>query len=235
MARRADLSCGETGTLVKSRQPAVAFVGNKAMRRNAAGLIGVTIVAIAFGLVLPFGPVLAASQSSSGTIAAIVAGGGSWTCNVSHAAANEKTQGTIFVGGGKMRGDFTSQTSRGPIQSHMISDGTSMYVWSSARPQGIKMAVPAAGKAPPQGNSQGSLYNKTVNYACSPWTVDEAEFALPQDVSFIDASAMMGGTKMPGAMGAPGMGAGAPNMCAMCDQAPQGPARDRCRAAMHCQ
>jgi hypothetical protein len=209
------------------------------MRTASPALIGAALVALGVGcaLALPdlpggsFGPraALAGPQTSSGTIAELVARGGSWTCNVSRVTGNEQTQGTLHVGGGKMRGDFTAQSPKGPIESHMISDGKTMYVWSSARPQGFKMAAPAAGKAGPPANSQAKLYNQNVDYACSPWTVDAAEFELPAGITFADMSAVMGRAKAPGGAAVPGMN------CALCDQAPKGPARDQCRAAMHCQ
>jgi hypothetical protein len=189
------------------------------------------------------GAALAQSPLSKGSIGDIVAKGGSVTCAIAH-AGKEQAQGTIYASGGKVRGDFTAQGAKGPIESHMFSDGTTMYVWSSARPQGIKMAVPASGKSPagtppaaPPGNAQTQLYNESVDYSCAPWTADASKFVLPQNVSFMDVGAMMGGMKPQGAGGAPGAKpAGMPAMnCSLCDKAPAGAARDQCRAAMHCQ
>ena len=200
------------------------------MRHRSTSLRSAAAVVFAIGL--GFGAASAGPQVSRGTIAGIVAGGGSWTCTISRVTGEDRMQGTIHVGGGKMRGDFTSQTAKGPIDSHMISDGTTIYVWTSARPQGIKMAIPAASNAAPAGNSQANLYNQNVDYTCAPWTVDAAEFVLPTGIAFTDLSAMMGAAKGAGTMGAPG----APALnCGLCDQAPKGPARDKCRAAMHCQ
>lgn len=207
---------------------------NSGSRLAAAALGFASLTAM---LALCLGAALAEPQLSRGTIAGIVAHGGSLTCTIAH-AGKEQTQGTIYVGGGKVRGDFTAQGSKGPIESHMLSDGTTMYVWSSARPQGIKMAMPAGGKPPvgPPGNSQAQLYNDTVDYSCSPWSVDATKFVLPQNVSFMDVSAMMGVVKAQGGAGAQVKPAGMPAVnCSLCDKAPQGAARDQCRAALHCQ
>jgi hypothetical protein len=188
-------------------------------------------------LALCLGAALAEPQLSKGSIADIVAHGGSVACTISH-AGKEQTQGTIYAASGKVRGDFTAQGTKGPVESHMFSDGTTMYVWSSARPQGIKMAIPAGGKPPagPPGNSQTQLYNETVDYSCAPWSVDATKFVLPQNVSFMDMSAMMGAIKAQGAAGAQAKPMGVPAMnCSLCDKAPAGASRDQCRAAMHCQ
>ena len=202
-------------------------------RRSAA----LRFVGMAAVMALGLGAAVAEPQLSKGSIADIVANGGSLSCTIAH-AGKDQAQGTIYVSSGKTRGDFTAQGAKGPIESHMFSDGTTMYVWSSARPQGIKMAIPAGGKPPagPPGNSQAQLYNETVDYSCAPWTVDATKFALPQNVSFMDMSAMMGAAKAQGAAQAQGKPAGMPAMnCSLCDQAPKGQARDQCRAAMHCQ
>jgi hypothetical protein len=204
------------------------------MKNKRLAPIGACSTAI---LALSFGAALAEPQLSKGSIAGIVAQGGSVACTISH-AGKEQTQGTIYASGGKVRGDFTAQGSKGPIESHMVSDGTTMYVWSSARPQGIKMAMPAGGKPPagPPGNSQAQLYNDTVDYSCAPWTVDATKFVLPQNVSFMDVSAMMGAVKAQGAAGAQAKPAGMPAVnCSICDKVPQGAARDQCRSALHCQ
>lgn len=176
-------------------------------------------------------------QEQSGTMKDLLSRGGSWSCSVSRPAANHPVQGTIFVGGGKARADLTLQTANGPIESHMISDGAAVYMWSSAMPgSGFKMAVPAhegaAPSAPPAGNPQAKLYTQSFNYNCTPWTADAAEFVLPKGVSFTDMSAVIGGIK---AGAKPQGGTAVPGVnCSLCDQTPQGPARDQCRKALHC-
>jgi hypothetical protein len=210
--------------------------------KNTGSRFAATVLGFSGLTTLCLGAALAEPQLSKGSIAGIVAHGGSVACTISH-AGKEQTQGTIYASGGKVRGDFTAQGSKGPIESHMFSDGTTMYVWSSARPQGIKMAMLAPGKpsagtpsAAPGGNSQAQLYNDTVDYSCAPWTVDATKFALPQNVSFMDVSAMMGAVKAQGAEGAQAKPAGMPAVnCSICDKVPQGAARDQCRSALHCQ
>lgn len=164
--------------------------------------------------------------SSSGTMKDLIARGSS-QCQVTD--PSNGSSGTVYVGGGKMRGDFTSQTSSGTtITSHMISDGQTVYVWSSAMPQGIKMAVSASSQTSASGTQ--NPYNENVNYTCSAWSVNSSEFALPAGVTFEDMSAMIQGS----AGASTGASAGNAAQCSACDQAPNATAKAQCRAALQC-
>lgn len=173
-------------------------------------------------------------EMSSGSLAALAARGGSWKCDVSQTSGTDSTNGTVYVSGGKVRGDFTSKTaSAGAVESHMISDGASVYVWSSMMPTGIKMkATQNAPTDQPQG-SQQDFYNQNYDYKCAAWTEDSAQFTLPTGITFNDMSGMMPGAA---ANGSADVKAGqTPGMdCSMCDQAPSAEAKAACKAALHC-
>jgi hypothetical protein len=109
----------------------------------------------------------------------------------------------------------------------MISDGQTVYVWSSAMAQGIKMAV-SASQSTTTSSSQNP-YNENVNYTCSPWTPNSSEFALPAGVTFEDMTSLMQGGASTGTSGSVNAGA-----CGACDQAPNASAKAQCRAALHC-
>ncbi|HTR19203.1 MAG TPA: hypothetical protein VMH91_04495 [Candidatus Paceibacterota bacterium] len=163
---------------------------------------------------------------SSGSMKDLLAHGSS-QCQVNDTANG--SSGTVYVGNGEMRGDFTSQTQTGTVTSHMISDGQTVYVWSSAAPQGMKMSVSSETSSSGSSSAQDP-YNENVNYTCSPWSVDSAEFTLPAGVTFEDMSTMMHGS----ASGGASVGANAAQ-CAACDQAPNATAKAQCRAALQCQ
>ena len=177
-----------------------------------------------------------APQGPSGTIAELMTHGSS-TCTVNNSDANQNTSGTVYIGSGKMRGDFTSNSSVGSVESHMISDGTNVYVWSTGMTQGMKMPISQAqsSKGP---NGQPSMYAEKVNYNCQAWSVDQSKFQLP-NIKFVTLADMMGGGSAYGASASGGgsagasAGSGAPS-CAMCDAAPAGTQRDQCRAALGC-
>ncbi len=182
---------------------------------------------------------LMAGQSSHGTLKDLMMLGTS-KCTVSNAVVNSESTGTVYIGNGKMRGDFTTTTVSPAmtIESHMISDGEFMYTWSSAMPQGVKIAVSAAnmtGQPNAPKNDQVEMYNADVNYSCDTWSVEESKFEAPKDVTFVDISTMMpganagGGTGNEGSMNPPSKS----SQCNMCDSAPE-PQRSQCRAALQC-
>ncbi len=174
-------------------------------------------------------------SKSMGSIKDLMARGSS-ECTVSNKVANSESSGTVYVGNGKMRGDFKSVTVNPAmtIESHMISDGEYIYSWSSAMPQGVKMAVAATQSGQPTGQNQQDFYNSQVDYDCNSWRVDESKFEVPSDVTFMDMSSMMNAGAQ---TGAPNNGSMNPpsksNQCNMCDGAPE-PQRTQCREALNC-
>lgn len=131
------------------------------------------------------------------------------------------------------------------MSSHMITDGTTSWVWtdaSSAMPaEGMKMSFVASStamegsKAQPQGVDP----NQPMNYSCSGWTADGSEFILPASVTFTDMSAMMQGATASGVGMKAGASAGAgaagnSAMCSACNQAPNATQKAQCLAALGC-
>ena len=186
------------------------------------------------------GAMMAASdtnQSAQGSIKDLIARGSS-KCTVTNSVENSESNGTVYVGNGKMRGDFTSVTKNPAmtVESHMISDGAFIYTWSDAMPQGVKVAVSAAnttGQPNASEGNQAEMYNAVVDYDCDSWSVDESKFEIPTDITFMDVSTMMqGGTTgegNAGSMNPPSKSA----QCNMCDSAPE-PQRSQCREALQC-
>lgn len=171
---------------------------------------------------------------TSGTLAALAARGGSWKCDVTQVSDAGSTTGTVYVSGGKVRGDFTTNgTSAGTMESHMISDGSDIYVWSSMMPTGMKMKATAQSQTDHAASSQQDYYNQNYDYRCAPWSEDAAQFTLPATVTFNDMSAMMQGVGAGTDMKAKDqMPAGMD--CSMCEQAPTEDAKAACKAALHC-
>ncbi|MDO8497428.1 MAG: hypothetical protein Q7S61_02680 [bacterium] len=141
--------------------------------------------------------------------------------------------GTVYVSGGKMRGDFTTVSGNKTIQSHMIRDDKTSYVWMEGETMGYKMSVESTNQTSPQGgttNTQGSIdLDKKADYSCKPWVVSESMFQMPSNVQFTDLNAMMqqsppqGGTQDMKSI-----------QCAACDTVPELTPRAQCRAALSC-
>ena len=176
--------------------------------------------------------------------------GGAQRCTFTNTVENSESSGVVYVAGGKMRGDFTSLAAGQTVQSHMIVDGETSYVWSDAMPQGMKMSF-ANMESQAGTNSDKSVdVNKEVNYSCGAWTVDAGVFALPAGVEFSDLGALLppgGMPKLPGGSGtvdpstitvptggAGGAMPGGAAQCAVCNQVPAGDERMQCLAALGC-
>jgi len=191
----------------------------------------------------------APAGTSGGTqsLKGLLAAGTSQTCTFSNAG----TTGQVYVAGGQMRGDFTSANGSGAeVQSHMITDGTTAYVWTSAMAQGIKMSFANLGGSGSSGATSGGVDpNQQVSYSCTPWSGDQSEFAMPAGVTFQDMSAMMGGGTPTAPSGAtvpkgstgpdytpPATGGTSANsmMCAQCNLVPDANGKAQCRALYNC-
>jgi hypothetical protein len=154
-----------------------------------------------------------------------------------------------------MRGDFSSQVAGKTIASHMITDGTTSWVWSDAAPQGMKMSFagmnqPQQGQtAPASANTNAIDPTKNINYKCGGWAADQSQFTIPANITFTDMSEMMknmqgmmggkgaaagAGATTGGSAAGAGAGAGAGSMCAQCNQIPDATAKAQCLSALGC-
>ncbi len=127
----------------------------------------------------------AAPGKFTGSFAQLAMRGGDWKCTVDASSDKSVSSGVTYISGGKMRADFTSAVSGfGNAESHVISDGTNVYTWSSLMPQGIKTKVTAQGQGGTQTSGSGSNQNQSYTYDCQPWSADTSLFAVPTNITF---------------------------------------------------
>lgn len=136
-----------------------------------------------------------------------------------------------------MRADFSSQDSDGKtVSGHLITDGTTSWIWTDAAPEGMKMSFTATSSMQAQNSAHqgGSIDpNAAMNYSCSPWSPDQSEFTLPSNITFSDMSQMMN----PAAGASAGAGAkvgGSAAECSACNEIPSASGKSSCLAAMGC-
>ncbi|HWY79373.1 MAG TPA: hypothetical protein VNW29_03380 [Candidatus Sulfotelmatobacter sp.] len=156
------------------------------------------------------------------------------------------SSGVVYVSGGKMRGDFQSQDGGKITQSHMINDGSYIYVWTNGVNDGYKTTLATIKDMLPQSGTSGTNsisqsqtqsgninFHQQTNYSCNPWSVDTAMFLLPQGVTFTDYSSLIQKIKVT----PPQQGMTTQQQqstCSQCDQVPSGAMRNQCRTAMKC-
>ena len=166
-----------------------------------------------------------------GTLKSLLTAGIPQSCTFTN---DTGASGSVYVSGGKMRGDFQTTSQGKTFSGHMIIDSGYSYLWSDAMARGMKIAmsdVQPTGTAAT--NSQSMDVNQTVSYSCKPWVPDSSMFTLPANVTFTTFT-------MPKSMGTTGAmtppsSAGAPaNACSACDNLPAGPAQTACKTQLHC-
>lgn len=172
---------------------------------------------------------------------------GSQKCTFSYKANN--SSGMLYIGDGKMRGDFQSTENSKSIASHMINDGTYVYVWTDGQKNGYKMSTEMVKKDAAQvtmgpGTTMPSetqpsagpvAMNQQADYSCGPWSVDASLFTLPKGINFIDYSSMLQKTQNITIPPQQGMTTEQKqSACSQCNQVPAGAMRNQCLSALKC-
>lgn len=124
----------------------------------------------------------------------ILAKGQSQKCTYSSNIGGVESSGVVYTASGRMRTDFIAKVDGGEMmESHMIIDGETAYVWGNQMEQGIKMNVGAMGaEAGAQANGGVDL-NEKMNYNCGNWPADQGQFSQPSNITFVDLSAAIPG------------------------------------------
>jgi len=165
-------------------------------------------------------------MSQKTSLKALLAVSSPQKCTFTEKVENSESSGTVYAMHGRMRGDFTSLAAGKTINSHMIVDSDTSYVWSESAPQGMMMKFSDFDK--PENKQQGATdVNKEVNYSCNAWSPDESVFVRPGDIKFMDMQGMMN-------QGAPGSTNAKAMQCNACNNL-QEPAKTQCKAALGCQ
>lgn len=143
------------------------------------------------------------------------------------------SEGTTYVAGGKVRGDFTVTQEGKTTVNHMISDGQVSYIWQDGEKNGFKMTLSEEDAAEIKsdldagaGSSAGADLDQKVDYNCSTWIPDNSMFDPPKDVTFADFSDMF---KPQGSGGADSKA----SQCAYCGNL-SGDDKTQCLTALGC-
>lgn len=103
------------------------------------------------------------------------------------------SSGTVYIGNGKIRGDFYATANGEQKHIQMITDGTTMHTWFDGMTTGFKLSVAVPSAAGTPAPAQNIDLDKTLEYSCLPWTVEDSVFALPTAINFVDINAMGAG------------------------------------------
>lgn len=100
----------------------------------------------------------------------------------------DKSQGTIYMSGGKVRADVNTTVGSVATKAHMIMMDNTSYVWTDEMSTGFKVAYDI-NATPVPGASPSTIQetidaNTSMNYKCGVWVADASKFALPGGVTF---------------------------------------------------
>ncbi len=123
------------------------------------------------------------SEQDTSSLKALMSSGKSQKCTFSMDENGSTGTGTFYVSNGKSRGDITATVSGKSTTTHMISDGTTSYVWFDGSSTGFKAAVNGDDLKAAQ-SQQAVDPNKNYNFKCSDWTADSSMFITPSNVEF---------------------------------------------------
>lgn len=131
------------------------------------------------------------SETSTGakSLRDLLSAGIAQKCTYSMTDENGQNEGTTYISGGKMRGDFSMMASGKTTKSHMISDGKTSWIWTEGEPNGFKMTVEETDASP----APGTDWDEKVDYKCSAWVTDGSFFTPPTNVNFTDFSELLKG------------------------------------------
>ncbi|MBP9855862.1 MAG: hypothetical protein KBC48_00935 [Candidatus Pacebacteria bacterium] len=125
--------------------------------------------------------------SNSSSLTDLIASKKAQKCTVKHEVAGIESNGTVYVAGGKLRGDFVS-TGGASANTHVIVDGDNVYTWIDGMGMGVKVATDSAAGASAQ---QAVSMNQKLNYDCTNWSVDASVFTRPSGITFSEPGAMI--------------------------------------------
>jgi hypothetical protein len=110
----------------------------------------------------------------------------SYKCDVKQAMSDFENSGTVYVDGQKVRGDFSTIAEGKTMTTSLIVRDDTSYMWSNG-----ENGLPEIGfkaKVNSENNLEG--WRESIgDYDCELWTVDEAMFAVPTNITFQEVGA----------------------------------------------
>lgn len=175
-------------------------------------------------------PETTSTKSAESTLKELIASKVPVKCSYSTDAGTAKITGTVYVSGGKVKGDFTTMAGKTAISGHMVTDEKYVYTWTDGTNQGYKFAIDTntQTKEAAESNTQKPDFNQKFNYSCSPWIPDSKMMELPKNVTFTTFT-------MPGSQSMPtGSSINNQSACQACSGLPAGESRTMCLKQLNC-
>ncbi len=120
-------------------------------------------------------------------------------CSWSYEGEDMSNEGVVYVGQGKMYGEFMTEVAIeegvSQVDMRMINDGKTIYQWVEGKNQGTKMSVEKIEEMEKEtereADAEVQSLQQEYEYKCSNWRVDESKFKVPVGIKFLDLTEMM--------------------------------------------
>lgn len=138
-------------------------------------------------------------ETISGSINDLIKQGKSVQCSFKGEDEKVEFSGIIYVTEKKARQDTESEVDGKKMQTHMIIDDLTAYIWTSEEPdRGVKMTIDLSdeeikefGGDVKEAQANYEEFKKKFDFKCKKWKVDLSFFEPPSDVTFTDLTEMM--------------------------------------------
>lgn len=176
--------------------------------------------------------------SGRGRLADLLARTERLECEVRHEVANSLTEGTVFMSGGQLRGDFVVpiEATTTSVVSVSIKDQV-LYVWAEVGGEqwGVKKSLSSTSDEVQLDAREPVSLEAPVLYNCKPWTAyDPSVFVPPADILFRDLADIQADGMEYGTTFAPVTTPGNGDPCATCALISEDGPREQCEIRFAC-
>jgi hypothetical protein len=115
---------------------------------------------------------------------------GNYECTYELVDTNSRSSSVIYISGGKMRGEFRSNTNGVISADLMIYSGGYLYSWREGASVGKKSTINSLSDLPsiiPHNLTSGAIFGTNtdnVSWDCHPWNTDSKLLLIPSYVKF---------------------------------------------------
>ncbi len=148
---------------------------------------------------------------------------GNQKCTFSDSNNGSKTEGVVYITGGKIRGDITTTVNGKTNVTHIVSDKNIMHVWIDGQGQGYTTTETSI--------SQMNI-NQESNYTCTSSTGNDSMFVTPTGIQFMDFSKLVPSIPPISITGIPNIDIKA-RQCSTCEKMTD-PAKTQCMSMFQC-
>ena len=164
-------------------------------------------------------------ESVKSTLLDLAKSGKSAQCTFAVSGSEGSSSGTTYVSGSKSFTTIKVVSNNGiEIEANSIMDGGWLYSWRVGTTNGTKINIDdIKSQTNPSSSIEANAANTSVDYKCSPWTVDNSVFTIPSDVQFTDLTQTL--KQLP---------TGDSKFCALCEKAGSADKVAACKKSLNC-